>query len=275
MVSENTPVEPHVLAGETVLVKREDLCCALPGPGFSKMRGVWAHLARRPETVIGVLDTYHSQAGWAVSYVCSALGKRAVNYWPRYAGDGAESWRWSQKMALSLGAELVALPAGRSAILYHAAKKDLAARYPGAYMIANALKLPESVEENAAEAQRTVPLLPAGGTLVVSISSGTVAAGVVRGFDMGGVLQNYDVVLHMGYSRSAEACSDYIQRMAGTLFWQGRLVDEGYGYADHAEGIEAPFPCNRWYDLKAWKWLAAPGVLASLRPPVVFWNIGA
>lgn len=258
-----------------VYVKREDLCCPPPGPGFSKMRGVWAHLTRRPEPIVGVLDTYHSQAGWAVSYVCSEIGKRTVNYWPRYIGDAAGALRYPQQMASRFGAELVALPAGRSAVLYHAAQKDLAARYPGAYMIANALKLSESVTENAAEAERTVPLLPAEGTLVISISSGTVAAGVIQGFTAAGAL-DYDIVLHMGYSRSIAKCMTYVETMSGALlFGWVRFVDEGYGYADRAEGIEAPFPCNPFYDLKAWKWLNKPGVIDTLKQPVVFWNIGA
>jgi hypothetical protein len=34
-----------------------------------------------------------------------------------------------------------------------------------------------------------------------------------------------------------------------------------------------PFPCNPWYDRKAWHWLRYN--VGSLVPPVLFWNIGA
>jgi len=40
VVIDNTPWQTEMLGGRIVRVKREDLCCPPPGPGFSKMRGV-------------------------------------------------------------------------------------------------------------------------------------------------------------------------------------------------------------------------------------------
>ena len=60
MLVNNTPVEQYKIDGRTIHVKREDLCCPYPGPSFSKMRGVVAHIENRPEQVIGGLDTFHS-----------------------------------------------------------------------------------------------------------------------------------------------------------------------------------------------------------------------
>lgn len=279
MIVNNTPLETYELNGVPILVKREDLCCPFPGPSFSKIRGVVAHIKNRPETTIGVLDTYHSKAGWAVSYVCSNLGKRAVNYWPRFKKDppGDLPPRFQQQQAMSLGADLQALQAGRSAILYHQARKHLAANYPDSYLMPNALKLPESITENAAEAVRTAPHLPGSGTLVISISSGTVAAGVLKGFEEAGLLRSYNVILHMGYSRSQDATREYIEKAAGLALGDRiKFIDEGYGYADAARGVTAPFPCNPFYDLKAWKWLSDPLNLEPLvGRPIVFWNIGS
>ena len=278
MIVNNTPLETYELNGVPILVKREDLCAPLPGPSFSKIRGVVAHIKNRPETTIGCLDTYHSKAGWAVAYVCQQLGKQAVDYWPRFKRDGAaDAPRVQQQHARQLGADLVDIPAGRSAILYHTAKKHLRENYPDSYLMPNALKLPESITENAAEAVRTAPLLPDSGTLVISISSGTVAAGVLKGFEEAGLLRNYNVILHMGYSRSQDATREYIEKAAGlTLGDRITFIDEGYGYADAARGVEAPFPCNEFYDLKAWKWLSDPLNLAAVHPrPIVFWNIGS
>lgn len=281
MIVNNTPVDTYELGGRPILVKREDLCCPFPGPSFSKIRGVVAHIRNLPEEVraVGVLDTYHSKAGWAVAYVCTSLGKECVNYWPRFKADnylGGPPPRFQQQQALEQGAVMVDLQAGRSAILYHQARKHLEQARPGGYLMPNALKLPESITENAAEAVRTVDGLPTAGTLVISISSGTVAAGVLQGFARAGRLDDYDVVLHMGYSRSQTATRDYIERVSGVqLHDRVRFVDEGYGYADAAREVVAPFPCNPFYDLKAWKWLSKEENLNSLRPgPVVFWNIG-
>lgn len=269
----HTPLQTFEMRGVPVMVKREDLCCSEPGPPFSKMRGVMAHIARRPEAVIGVLDTYHSKAGWAVAYACHELGKRTINYWPLYKRDEGADIRYPQLRSGSLGAQLVSLTAGRSAILYHAAKKDLATRSPGAYMMPNALKLSESVTENAAEAAATP--LPSEGSMVISISSGTVASGVLMGMQQRGVLGGYDVYLHMGYTRPVGACLRYIRGAGALLMEEPRLlqfIDEGYGYAASVK-VDVPFPCSPWYDAKAWKWLY--GVVENLRKPIVFWNIGA
>jgi hypothetical protein len=269
-IYDETPVETHYVRDVPILVKREDLCCPLPGPAFSKIRGVVAH--------IGVLDTFHSKAGWAVAYVCSKLGKKAVDYWPRYKGDGG--FRPQQTAAAHFGAELTSLPAGRSSILYHRAVKDLQARHPGAYMMPNALKLAESVTENAAEAERTRFALPPTAVLVISISSGTVAAGVLRGLKWLVQSKAYFVVLHLGYARSTEAAKEYIQRHCGYSLDSAHFmfVDEGYEYAD-ASGVEVPFPCNPFYDAKAWNYLVEDNGaerLARMRGgPILFWNIGS
>lgn len=277
LLVDETPLEVHQLNGHPILVKREDLCAPDPGPSFSKLRGVVMHIAKRIEPVIGVLDTYHSKAGWAVAYTCRALGKECYDYWPRYTADPENVLRRQQEVAREMGAKLVALKAGRSAILYHTAKNDLKQRFGahGAYLMPNALKLPESVTENAAEFERTARWLPKEGTLVISISSGTVASGVLKG--MAGAGLDYDVVLHAGYGRSIEATQAYISEMSGVR-WRSnwRIVDEGYSYSDAARpGEPAPFPANPFYDLKAWRWLAQPGILDTLNSPVIFWNIGA
>src|SRR5262249_34387357 len=152
-----TPVEHHPELG--LWVKREDLCCP-GGPNFSKTRGVYAHVAKRPEGVIGVLDTHHSQGGWAVARACAALNKHCVLFYPvRKAdrnllytgmkptqdpvwGEWGDILRPQQVAAFNLGAGLVPLAAGRSAVLYHRAKSALSEER-GSYMMPNALKLPE------------------------------------------------------------------------------------------------------------------------------------
>jgi hypothetical protein len=263
MLVNETPIE-HV--GGNVWVKREDLCSPYPGPGFAKIRGVLAHVRARPEGLIGVLDTYHSKAGWAVAYVCRALGKRCVDFFPVYKADG-DALRPQQAMAHGLGADLVPLPAGRSAILYHTARRETVAR--GGYVMPNALKLPETVAEVADEVVRT-PGLSRFEHLVISVSSGTIAAGVLSGFARLGLAPR--TTFHLGYDRSREALLSYVRGYVPSLdAFRPEVVDEGYGYKDKARGAEvAPFPCNPYYDLKAWQWLRRQDSL----PPTLFWNVG-
>lgn len=262
------PVSTPVEEVNGVFVKREDLCMAgTKGPPFSKMRGVVEHIANRPEGVIGVLDTYHSQGGHAVAYACHELGKKCVNFWPRRKADIGEALRPQQAAAQALGADLVALPAGRSAVLYHRAKSELKFS-SDSYMMPNALKLPEMVTSTAREARLTFQNYLAR-RVVISISSGTIAAGVLQALD--DMEWIGEVVLHMGYSRPVGATMKYIRAMAQREFdWiQVRVVDEGFAYGE-AVKVAVPFPCNMYYDAKAWRW-----TLRNPAPHTLFWNVGA
>jgi len=239
---------------------------------------VYAHVANRPEKVIGVLDTYHSQGGWAVARACKLLHKTCVEFYPvRKAEPG---WFGPvQKECADLGAITRPLQAGRSAVLYHAAKAYLA-KSPNSYMMPNALKLPEMITETVAEVWRTS--VPGGWpeTVIVSASSGTIAAGVLKGLtEVGwprpGVRGNF--IVHQGYSRTAQRVADYMGKMIG---WDGErvrasvsFVDEGYAYGDEARGDTLPpFPCNVFYDLKAFRWWVREG--RAKYGEALLWNIG-
>lgn len=288
-----TPVEHHPQWG--LYVKREDLCCPT-GPHFSKTRGVYAHIARRPERVIGCLDTGHSQGGWATAQACRMLGKESVVYYPSYKVP--RPIQPQQLAAQDLGAELVSLQAGRSAVIYHAAKRHLASwaaslpDNPHAYMMPNALKLPEMIGETVAEVLRT-PLPPVQ-TVVISASSGTIAAGVISGLCQ--LRYRGRIIVHLGYSRGEGAVRNYMDGTVEAIYgkaavngahpwtatglrdflvWRTdyELVDEGYAYGDEARGGPTPdWPCNRYYDLKAFRWWVAnrrdyPG-------DALLWNVG-
>ena len=269
---DNTPIEKHC----GIWVKREDLCCLPPGPPFSKVRGVVEHIRARPEKVVGVLDTFHSQAGNGVAWACKGLHRKCVNFYPVYKAEEEGVLRENQRKAEKLGATMVPLAAGRSAILYHRAKKLLEQQFPGAYLMPNALKLPESVEATAREVERSGEQIrqirPAH--VVVSISSGTIAAGVILGLARLKLKKLPRIVLHEGYSRSQDAVRAYVDKMAGGVnSWPFPLdiVDEGYQYKDTApKGATAPFPCNEHYDLKAWAWI----MKAKLKGNVLMWNVG-
>ena len=259
---DNTPVEDHTRQFG-LFVKREDLCCP-PGPHFSKTRGVYPHIAKRPETLIGVLDTSHSQGGWAVAQACKALGKQCVNFYPHYK-HGTTDLKPQQQKAHQLGAYMFTLPAGRSAVLYHQAKKQTTEN--GGYMMPNALKLPETVSETAAELRRTRDRhkdLPP--VMLISASSGTIAAGLAS-------VWRGTLIVHMGYSRPETSVRKYIAEMAGTVTCEIVVVDEGYAYKDVAKaGAAPPWPCNAHYDKKAFRWWMAEG--REKYQSAIMWNVG-
>lgn len=259
---ENTPVEQH---SDVLWVKREDLCCP-GGPNFSKMRGVYAHVARQNAHAIGVLDTFHSQAGNAVARAGAILGKSVINFYPEYMHQ--PGCREPQRRAVELGAKLVALKAGMSAVLWHQARGAIEAL--DGYMMPNGLQLEESIEETRLEVLRST--LPERlDAVVIAASSGTIASGVVRGFlDRPEALYEDPPTfyVHMGYSRSQEKLRARFPAAARIV-----LVDEGYAYKDAARAGDTPtFPCNEFYDLKAWRWYVGAPELVGRR--TLFWNIG-
>lgn len=273
----NTPVEDY-RATLGLYVKREDLSCP-GGPPFSKTRGVYAHVERRQEKFIGVLDTSHSQGGWAVARACELLGKTCVNFYPLFKHADQSELPPVQARTRALGAQLLPLAAGRSSVLYHQAKKWMAGNHDegsNSYMMPNALKLPESVSETALEVARTFKHRLDNSTMpvLVSASSGTIAAGVVRGLAERG--WHGRLLLHMGYSRSRDAVLKYVAEMASLGHGHAadvEVIDEGYAYADRARpGPVAPFPCNEHYDLKALRWWLATG--REKYKEALFWNIG-
>jgi hypothetical protein len=249
-----------------IWVKREDRACIPPGPQFSKARGVYAWVKKRPENIIGVLDTVHSQAGHAVARACQVLGKRCLNFYPNFkATPGPKE---PQLRAQELGAELIPLPAGRSAILYHACKKQTITR--GGIAIPNALKLEESISETAKE----VPLEGDYNWIIIPASSGTIAAGVIRGFVQSrGLRSAPKFIIHLGYKRSHDEVKKYITESAGVGEVKLELIDEGYAYKDVArKGPTPPWPCNQYYDLKSFRWWMSNKTQYS--GDVLFWNIG-
>ena len=276
-----TPFEKVTIGRKGIWVKREDKC--FHPVAFSKMRGVVAHMKSIKSQCIGVLDTFHSKAGWGVSCAGKMLGKKVVVFYPKYKDE--TGLRVFQKMCLKNGAELVALPAGRSCILYHQSKKILREKYKDSYMIPNALKLSESIDENCKEAYLHTPTPLFHDTiLVISISSGTVATGVLKGFTT--MLSNNEVYLHMGYSRSEKAIRKKIMdSLESTLFdslpeccMKINFIDEKYSYKDKANiyGLTPPpFPCNPYYDLKAWAWLVENIDQLDQTKNILFWNIGS
>lgn len=278
----DTPIENHVKT-YGLYVKREDLCCP-SGPHFSKTRGVFQRVKSRPEKVIGVLDTFHSQAGHAVAQACKLLGKTCWNYFPVYAKekdeDGAFELRRPQIESQNLGAILKPLAAGRSCILYHRAKKDVEENK--GYMMPNALKLEESVIETAIQAIACTKVFE---HVIIPSSSATIASGVIRGLEYVG-LGKPTYWIHLGYDRSEEAVRRYLQSnfMESLTFPKQeriKVIQEGYAYKDKAKAGESPsWNCNPYYDLKAFRWwlrerernkkLALAGELGK----VLFWNIG-
>jgi 1-aminocyclopropane-1-carboxylate deaminase/D-cysteine desulfhydrase-like pyridoxal-dependent ACC family enzyme len=285
IVRSNTPIESYQLGGREVFVKREDLCCPAPGPAFSKIRGVYSYLKRMkaggsffPLTHVGAVDTLHSKAGWGVAYVCKELDIPCTVYFPRFIAEAEGTVREYQQKAEGFGAELHPMKATMSAVLWNQACAHFRGKFgPGGLFLPNGLKLQETVDETWAEVEKVPEDFFHDTMWVVSVSSGTIGAALLRVLYGAPDGANVGLTIHMGYDRSEDKLLSYMRAMSGrpALPRGYNLVNEHYEYADKVEE-PCPFPCNPYYDLKAWKWLRGTLDLGSFSgyKRILFWNIG-
>jgi hypothetical protein len=160
------------------------------------------------------------------------------------------------------------LPATKSSVLFYQARRIFYEKYPDGYLFPNGLKLEETQQATKQEVALYSPseLFEESANWVISVSSGTIAKGVARGLEEKGFRGT--LVLHMGFSRSKEEME---REFRSICRFNIRVIDEGYEYKDCVD-FPVPFPCNPYYDRKAWKWLVEN--VETLTDPIVFWNIG-
>jgi hypothetical protein len=169
------------------------------------------------------------------------------------------------RIAEQLGAEIVRLRGNFVSICFAQASKIVSAR--GGVMIPFGLDCPESVAAIAEEARRVPASILRDGTVVLSCGSGVTLAGLLRGFDP---MPRHIIGVSSGRSLRKLRCC--IRKYVRTIPDNVLLVPAGIPYDQVPERV-CPFPAHPNYDLKAWAYLVDH--LASWRPPVLFWNIGA
>jgi len=273
---ENTPVEIHSIGSIPVWVKREDLAAVSPAPPFSKIRGLYTHLTKlkaRGIKTIGYVETSISMAGWGAAWCCEDLGLKAVLFDPQYK-ETPKLLNFHRKQWKMFSPDIIPIPAGRARINYYVGRKLLMDRYgPHAVMLDLGLPLKETVAETAAEWRRTIPELPSQpGSIVINVGSGTICAGIVRGWRKG----EGKIIGVMGRSGNVRAKTKSIRRRAqrllnGLLGVPFQLEDPGWEYTEKSR-FRTPFPCHPYYDKKAWEWLEKH--IEEVPQPVLFWNIG-
>jgi threonine dehydratase len=277
----NTPVETYWLDGQWVCVKREDLCSPYPGPGFAKIRGIAEYLRglRTLAPAVGVLSTLVSRAGWGTAYICQELGMVCHNFHPKTDRTDLPVGRYCEEVK-KLGGRNIPLVNSRGSVLWARAARAMAAEGTGAIMLPHHLALKETIEQTALEAARTMQQVGKVGTVVIPVGSGTIAAGVLRGIATAKGIAPVDCVLGITASKSVSTArrrSSIIKKSGITIggFFGAinnfHIEETTRDYLEVAPAL-APFPCDLFYDAKAWEWLTLH--IKELRTPILFWNIG-
>lgn len=273
---ENTPVEEYDCQDIPVLVKREDLAVEPPAPPFSKVRGLYTHLIQLKDKgtkTIGYVETSISMAGWGVAWACESLGLKAVLYDPQYK-DTPALLKFHRRQWKKFSPDIVPIPAGRARVNYYIGRKHLLDEYgPDSVMLDLGLPLEETIAETAAEWRRTMTgLKTPPNTTVINVGSGTICAGILRGWKKGeGV-----IIGIMGRDANPIRKLKNIMRRSrrlvnGLMGVPLQIHNPGWEYVEMSKRI-SPFPCHPYYDMKAWEWLE--NHVEELEPPILFWNIG-
>lgn len=267
ILRQGTPIEVY---GGTY-VKRDDLCC--DDPHLAKVRGLWLFVSRRLEfKLFALLDGRYSRNGWALARVCNYFNRQSIVFWPILKSELKlpilEAEGPTRRAASAWGAEAVALPARRSAVVYAAARRHME-QIARSCLVPNAVKIEETVEAHHLEVVSQVVswgmIRPQ--SLIVPVGTGTILCGVLSGFN---ALRLYPTVYAvLGYSQNETRLRKYIA--SHTKYPQERIVivDQHQAYGSETR-VEVPFPACPHYEAKAWEWLQS----ADVRKPIAFWNAG-
>jgi len=279
MVVSNTPIEKYEVKGKAIYVKREDLSSPFPGPANAKCRGIERFLQELVEEDIrkvGVLDTRISRVGWIVAWLVKEkkYDIEVFDFYPKYKDD--TGLRFAQKMAKYFGARLVPQPAGRDWYRYALARRHM--KEIGGIMLPDKLRFIGATLAVAEEVQQVEEELLRG-TIVVSVGSGTILSGVIKGLADRGIVPNLVVGPLCASEATIKSRKRYIAKLlesdwkAKVLFkHRTLLVPSRWSYFEPLRFVKTPFPCDPYYDRKAWIWLLKN--LNRLPEPILFWNIG-
>lgn len=283
---QNTPIQEYKIGRSKVFVKREDLACLPPGPPFAKVRGLYPTLQKLKKegiTIVSYIETSISMAGWGVSYFCKKMGLKAVIFYPKYKNGERDNQLFQFEKWKEFDAEVIPLEKpNRLMINWYRARKLLKNKYPDAIMLPQGLPFEETVQNVAEEVIRDYKIFQNIKTIIICAGSGVMCAGVLKGIML--INELYSIRLTPNIfgilisPKSPEIMKKKIFKMAkvfetGFFSFPGKvkIFDIGYQYTD-IENCACPFPCNIYYDRKAWKWMRDN--ILSFEQPLLFWNIG-
>lgn len=295
----HTPIEvisekPITVSGPyfDYVLKHEERACADPGPAFSKVRGLYAHLRRIRDGEgvrrVGYVESAISMAGWGVAWACRELGMEAVIFDPQHKKPHPVLVKHRTKWQ-EFGATVIPVRGGMmTKVNWYDAVKIIKQDMPDVRLLPIGISFPESVEETAKELQWTMDIFWNNGvsfdiqSIVVAVGSGTIISGIVRGLSLMNIprdrlpavfgvttRQSNLCMLHEKINKLSKTCSGGF--LSGPPF---HLFNSGYEYTQPVRyWRDPPFPTSPWYDGKAYQWMIQHW--DEIPKPVMFWNIGA
>jgi len=270
----NTPIEEYKIKDRSVFVKRDDLMGdGTELPPWGKLEAIQAILKSdlidrsKPITSLTVSGSW---SGWALSQLTKEMG---IEYYMSYpdAKTIPESYK---NMVEGFGAKLLPLRPNMMKIVYHEMVNESKKRK--FQCLPYAFNCDVFIESLAKRVQNEMEFIEDNYiiNLVVSGGSGVTPAAVMKGF---GFKQGFDSIQVHKYARVITVSS--IKTVKKVLLDYDvysldkvKVIKSRYDYYNMMESYETPFPCNQYWDKKAWHWLEKN--IDSIDGGILFWNLG-
>ena len=261
----NTPIETYNVNGKSVYVKRDDLM------GDGEILPPWGKLSALRNVLLDVnptkplihLSVYGSWSGWALSQISKELGYEFIMAYPK-------SKKYPEYMLEKVDRTLPLKP-NMMSILYNkvgsiAREKDY-------------IRLPYAFDHSAyidtqRKRFREVKEKLNFDHLVVSSGSGVTCLGMLLEHDPFPSLfepdnkRTFHTVCVSSESSIKKKFSKYQIYDTDNV----EIVKSEFAFDDKMEWYDTPFPCNEFWDKKAWYWLEQN--ISKFDGDILFWNIG-
>lgn len=203
------------------------------------------------------LAVYGSWSGWALSKICQELGIKFINVYPKSGKypDGI------LKKISNNGAENYPLKFNVAPVLYSQLKKIA---FNNNWVVLNyGFDNPEYVNFIENQCSDVIKTLGDIDNFIVSSGSGITTLALARACKKHGVKNLYSICVS-----SEKTIKKKLQETESYV----NIIKSPYGFSDLMKDYPVDFPCNRFWDLKAWRWTKEN--INKLNGTTVFWNLG-
>ena len=265
MINEITPIETYTIEGKKVHVKRDDLMGdGKEHPPWGKLtavQNVLNHL--NPQKPIIHLTVYGSWTGWALSEVTKELGYEFIMAYP-------DSKKFP-KQQLERAPNLCPIKPNMMKIMYN--KVGQIAREKDYIRLPYAFDHHVYIETQRKRLQEVKKELDFD-HLVVSSGSGVTCLGFVLEHEPYPTLfetrseRTFHTICVSGENTIKKKFADHQIQASGQI----EIIKSEFEFDDMMEWYETPFPCNEFWDKKAWYWLEKN--IQKFEGEILFWNLG-
>jgi 1-aminocyclopropane-1-carboxylate deaminase/D-cysteine desulfhydrase-like pyridoxal-dependent ACC family enzyme len=264
LINEITPVETYNVKGKPVYVKRDDLMGDGDHPPWGKLTALRNTVKKlNPTKPLIHLSVYGSWSGWALSEVTKHLGYEFIMAYP-------DTTRFP-KHILEKSENVLPIKPNMMNVMYNKvgqiARENNYIRLPYAFdhdtYIETQRKRFKDVRDNHNIDH-----------LVVASGSGVTCLGMMLEFQPWSSLfepRNNRTFHTVCVSSEGTIKKKFLKHQIQPSE-QIEIVKSEFEFDDMMEWYETPFPCNEFWDKKAWYWLEQN--IEKFEGDILFWNLG-